>query len=599
MGVLRVQDFAGIIPVSGDRALPDNFATQAVNTWLYGKELAGINPPIDLIACNATTKKVFRVPRRTVGGDPTYPSVVPPPSFLGDSVWLQFLDPDTDIVKGQLVEDTFERYYFCSPSTGLMFNTYARMQAGQSAYKVGVPGPNIVYDSAGNNAAKPTVTSITGGAAPVLTRAFVYTWVNEFGEESAPSLPVTAAGNANGIWNIGNITDPPAPAANQPNWSKKYLYRTITGTSGQTTYYRVNTIPLGTLTYADDGSKITDAVLANNLTLESTNWQPPPANLQGIIAMPNGFLIGFDKYVAGSSAGNNIYMSEAYHFHAWPAEYKYSTETPIVGLGVLGQTCVVATQGFPATVTGSKPATCSFTKASTGEPCLSRGSIVSTPRGVIYASQNGLMMVGPGGIDNITQQLITKEEWGQLYSPQYLRAVRYQNGYLALRAPPSGNRSAFYIDPTDLKVALTELSDLDSAVSFNNDFWSGEIFLLMPSMIRHWDPPGPNMAPVIWKSKEFQYPFKENFAVYAIYWDDARFSNDPWGASSVMPVTEHVHFTVYAGRNVVYDQTVPKNGAQVRLGSGFKSDIWQFEIRSRAPIYSLHVASTAKELKGV
>ena len=40
----------------------------------------------------------------------------------------------------------------------------------------------------------------------------------------------------------------------------------------------------------------------------------PPATLKGFIAMPNGFLIGFD--------GNNIYMSEAYHFHAWPAEYK-------------------------------------------------------------------------------------------------------------------------------------------------------------------------------------------------------------------------------------------------------------------------------------
>ena len=103
--------------------------------------------------------------------------------------------------------------------------------------------------------------------------------------------------------------------------------------------------------------------------------------------MPNGFLIGFD--------GNNIYMSEAYHFHAWPAEYKQATETPIVGLGVLGQTCVVCTQGYPATVTGTKPATCSFTKATTGEPCLSRGSIVSTPQGVIYASQNGLILVGP------------------------------------------------------------------------------------------------------------------------------------------------------------------------------------------------------------
>ena len=102
-------------------------------------------------------------------------------------------------------------------------------------------------------------------------------------------------------------------------------------------------------------------------------------------------------------------MSEAYHWHAWPDAYKYATETPIVGLGVIGQTCVVCTQGYPATVTGSKPATCSFTKATADEPCLSRGSIVSTPQGVIYASQNGLVLVGPNGIQNVTEKLITRE----------------------------------------------------------------------------------------------------------------------------------------------------------------------------------------------
>ena len=56
---------------------------------------------------------------------------------------------------------------------------------------------------------------------------------------------------------------------------------------------------------------------------------------------------------------------------------------------------------------------------------------------------------------------------------------------------------------------------------------------------------------------------------------------------------------VFADRRVVYDQQVPRNGRAVRLPSGFKADIWQFELRGRAPIYSLHVASTMKELKGV
>lgn len=593
MGVLRIQSFSGIIPVSGDRALPDGFATESVNTFLYGHELKGLRPPLEVIDVNPTTKKVLRIPKRTVGGDPDFPGVIPPPSYLGDSVWVQFTDPDTDIVRGQLIEDQYERYYFCSPTDGPTFNTYARMQLGLPAYKLGVAGPDISIDGTGFNAWAPTISSITGGAAPVVTRAYVYTWVNEYGEESSPSLPVLGAGNANGVWNIANILDPTdTTPTGYPDYTKKYLYRTITGASGQTTYYRVNEVALGTTTFADDGAIMTDAVLSNSLLLESLNWQPPPDELEGFIAMPNGFLIGF--------AGSDIYMSDPYHFHAWPPQYKQATETPVVGLGLIGQTCVVCTQSYPTAITGVKPATCSFTKITTGEPCLSRGSIVSTPDGVVYASQNGLILVGPSGLSNVTRQLITKEDWVRGYSPQFLRACRYQNGYLALRDIPDAavNNSAFFIDPTELRVALTELSDFDAAVNVQVDFWSGEVFLIEAEAIHRWDPPSEDLMPVLWKSKEFQYQFEENFGCYAVFWDQERASYVEYG-EDILPIDETVRFIVRANRQIVYDQEVPRNGKPVRLPSGFKHAIWQFELRSRAPIYALHIASTMKELKAV
>lgn len=586
MAFLQVKDFGGIIPVTGDRALPDNFAVKSVNTWLYGSELRGMRPPLEITAINTNTKKVFRIPKRTVGGDPAHPTLVPPPSYLGDSVWNQFTDPDTDIVKGQLLQDSFERYYFCSPTLGPSYNTYARLQAGLPGWKLGVPGPAPLPVI--GNAYIPTI-SIAGGAAPVLTRSYLYTWVNIYGEESAPSLPQTASGNANGTWTIGNILDPPAAPA-YAAYAKKYLYRTITGASGQTTFYRVAEVALGTTSYADNGAVMTDAILASNLLLESTNWNLPPDTLKGFIAMPNGFLIGFD--------GNMIYMSEAYHFHAWPAEYQQAVETPIVGLGVLGTTCVVCTQGYPYTITGVKPATCSFTKSNSNEPCLSRGSIVSTPNGVIYASQNGLILIGPSGINNVTSQLITRDDWLRIYNPTYLRAARYQDGYLALISEPGIAGSGFFLDPTALKVALTTFSDFTTLQGVCGDFWSGELFILPTGHVQRWDPPTDELMPVQWKSKEFQYIFKENFGCYAIYWDDSRYSSNPYGAG-VLPVGEHVRFRVYASRVLVYDQVVPVNGGPVRLPAGFKADIWQFEILARAPVYSLQVASTIKELKRV
>lgn len=587
MPVLRLTDFSGSVPVSGDRALGDNFAVQSVNTWLYGSELKGIDPPTEVIACLGTTRRVLRIPKRTVGGDPAFPTRIPPPSYLGDSVWVQFVDENTDVVRGQLVNDSFERWYFCSPSTGPLFNTYARLLAGLSMYKLGVPGPVI---SPVPSADTPTIASIVGGAAPVVTRAFVYTWVNEFGEESYPALPVIGAGNANAVWNIANIKDPPLnPPVGYPLYTHKYLYRTITGASGQTTYYRVNTVALGTTTYADDGAVMTDAILANKLILESINWNLPPADLEGFIAMPNGYLVGF--------SGSTIYMSESYHFHAWPPEYQQATEYPIVGLGVVGQTCIVCTEGYPTTVTGVKPASASFTKITTGEPALTRGSIVSTPNGVLYSSQNGLMLVGPGGIGNVTEKIITREDWLKEFAPQYLRAVRYQNGYLALRNVPSpGVKSGFFLDPTTLKVALTELSVFDDVDGIDVDIWSGEVLLLEDAKIWRWDTPGNDLLPLLWLSKEFQFPYPENFGAYSIYWDQARYSSNSHGLS-IMAADQAVRLRVFADRSVVYDEEVPRNGKPVRLPSGFKSDIWQFEIRARAPVYSLHIASTVKELR--
>ena len=66
-----------------------------------------------------------------------------------------------------------------------------------------------------------------------------------------------------------------------------------------------------------------------------------------------------------------------------------------------------------------------------------------------------------------------------------------------------------------------------------------------------------------------------------------------------MPAAEKARFRVFADRKVVYDQPVPRNGEAIRLPSGFKARVWQFEIRARAPVYSMHVANLMRELRGV
>lgn len=580
MGLLKITQFGGEVPVKGVRSLPDGFAVQSVNTWLYSDELAAIRPNIPLRDLLSTTRKVFRIPRGTLGGDPNFPTSVPPPSYLGDSTWLEFSDPDTDIVRGPLVNDSFKRWYFCSPSTGLQVNTYSRLVLGEPPYDAGVANPSSTLG-----------ITVVGGVGAVVTRGYLYTFVNIWGEEGGPSPPVTAAGAADGSWNVTGIVDPTVgETGDRVAIDHKVLYRTITAASGTTTFFKVAEIPLGTTTYSDTSL---DTVVAGNLSYENANGNLAPPNLQGIIAMPNGFFIGW--------VDSDLYFSEPYRPYSWPVEYIVSTEYPVVGLGVFGQTCAIMTQGYPAAVQGITPATTALSKTTVMEPCLSRAGIVTTPEGVYYPSPNGLVSITPNGVNNITQQLITKEEWGRDFQPQFLRACRYQQGYLALRAIPDPDmplRTAFYFDLSDLRTAVTELSEFANARMVQGDVWSGEVFTIKNAKLYHHDPPSDSYLPLLWMSKEYQYLYKENFSCYALFWDEDRADLASTDAPSIIPVGIPAHIRVWADRRLVYDQHVPVNSEAVRLPSGFKATVWQFEISSRAPVFAFHVASTIKELRG-
>jgi hypothetical protein len=73
-------------------------------------------------------------------------------SILAPSLYLEFTDPDTNVVKSQVAEDQYNRFYFASPSQPPQYNTQQRIANGQAAFLLGVPPPT----------AAPTV-SVTGG----------------------------------------------------------------------------------------------------------------------------------------------------------------------------------------------------------------------------------------------------------------------------------------------------------------------------------------------------------------------------------------------------------------------------------------------------
>src|SRR6185369_5653239 len=76
--------------------------------------------------------------------------------ITGTATWLEFDDQDTDVMRSPVVNDTFGRYYFASPSLPPKYNTYDRIVNGDNAWLLGVPAPGcdpVVSVSGGGNTA--------------------------------------------------------------------------------------------------------------------------------------------------------------------------------------------------------------------------------------------------------------------------------------------------------------------------------------------------------------------------------------------------------------------------------------------------------------
>lgn len=477
------------------------------------------------------------------------------------------------------------------------------------SFLLGIPAP-----------AQPSLV-VVGGVATAVSRSYLTTWVSAYGEEGPASTPIVVTDNPDGSWDL-TLTAADADDIGGPdrNLTHTRIYRTITASTGVTTYFLVAEIDIGTTTYSDI---LSDTVVSANNELLSTNWIAPPEDLEGFIAMPNGFLAGF--------RANEIWFSEPYRPHAWPAAYTIVVDFPVVGLGVTGQTLVACTRGYPVTVTGIHPASMSQAKSTSLEPCLSRGSILSTAEGVFYSSPNGLIFAGQGSITNITRQLITKDKWTALTTAASLRAARLGTAYYAFGSRQEGvfdplsfdplsftqedfrgGYSGILIDPMDQRVAFNLLSDPVPITSVQNDPWSGEIFIIKNDALYRIDlgELNPTRRVYLWRTKIFQSGRPTNMGVMKIYWEAQETTPTVLPAAPIIDglIAEFPALPggstygvvrAYADGNLVWTRNLVTSGELMRLPTGFKATYWQFEFETYVDIFSVQVASTAKELSKI
>ena len=230
----------------------------------------------------------------------------------------------------------------------------------------------------------------------VETRFYVYTHVNDIGEESAPS-PVSEMVELDQRDTV-NLSIVAAPSGR--NIDRWRFYRSNVGTQNAAFQF-ISEGPIGT-------TSGTDAMLSSQLgeVIPTTTWAEPPSGLRGLVNMPNGVMAGYvDNYVA---------FCEPFVAYAWPVEYQITTEFPIVALGVFGQTLVVFHKGGVDYISGADSASMSMQKDVSKQACISPRSVVEVDGGVVFASADGLCLASQQGVQVLTAGKINRQDWQAL-----------------------------------------------------------------------------------------------------------------------------------------------------------------------------------------
>lgn len=540
-----IRSFAGMAPKVDSSKLRGEGAQYALDCELWSGALRAITQP-----GNITT--------------PTKPGTIRSIYKL-DTLWLHWTE-EVDVVESPVGSDIYERIYYSGAGVPCVTNaTLAASGSGTDYpldfYQLGTPVPET----------SPSI-AVTGGVGSNVTRSYLYTFVTQWGEEGAPCVATTFTGKDDGSWDLSNMDVAPLNVGtisaathsggvvtvsctanhllrtgeylshsdvvgmtdlngrfkvtrinstqysvllttaqtytsggtwtreakfNTSNMTKR-IYRTVGGI-----YKFVAEIAVGTTTYSDT---IVDSSVGTTIT--STNYDMPPAEMSGIISMPNGILVGF--------VNNEICFTEPYLPHAWPENYRINTDTNIVAIASWGIEVIIGTTKHPYRVTGVHPSAMSKSKIERDQSCISKESMQVLNAGVCYASPDGLVYISSGGAQLITNAFVKKDEWS-LYAPSSMRAGIYDNRYYVWYeggGKLNNENAGIVFDPEESGAEFVLLSSQATGV------WSSKIddrlYIVEAGVIKEWAA-GAIEYTSTWKSKEFFPARKASYACAKVH----------------------------------------------------------------------------------
>ena len=505
--------FSGIAPAITPRLLGEQFGQIATNIDFESGRLVATNKDSDTYTLqNSTRRSIY---------------------FYRDTQWLEWPNEHISVVPGPIPGDTTDRLYFTGddyPRVG----TYSTLVSGSSgypvnSYRLGVPAPS--------NGPTATKSGTAEDGATPNTVSYVYTLVTSMGEEGPPSHP-----SGNMAVSAGESVALELPAGDLPSGNYNFgsgavkrIYRSNTG-STTTAYQFLAEIAYSATTYTDT----TDAAFLAEI-LPSSTWIGPPNDnsnlypdgpLQGLIPLAQGVMAGF--------TGKRFCLSEPFLPHAWPIQYRITTEEDIVAIASTTNGVVALTDGQPYFITGTDPSAMTAMRVDFAQACINRRSVVDMGDYVIYAGPDGLCAVQNTSGSILTKSQISVKQWNADFNPTTYRAFRHEGTYVAFYSNGAGG---FVYDPRGEGDAISTLTvDANVRGGYRNPK-DGQLYVIVGNKIKKYQG-GTAFNTLTFKTKKFVTPTPVSMGWVSVHAD-------------VYPVT----IKVYGDGALVAHYVLSKSGA--------------------------------------
>lgn len=447
-------------------------------------------------------------------------------------------------------------------------------------------------------------------------KGYVYTYVTEWGEESAPSPVSNLLLHTSGQYvNLSGF--PSAPPAGNYNIKKYRIYRSNTTVTGTEYQFVAEQNISATTTYSDTKA---DGDLGD--VIETTDYAIPPTGLKGIVNLSNGMTVGF--------TGNEICYCEPYNQHAWPLAYRYAVDSPIVAIEEVNNNVVIGTQGHPYIATGNHPSSVTLYPADLPYPCLSKRGMVNMGTGVLYPTYEGLVYAAGGSFTLATKPIFTRDEWTNYY-PDTMMGRYYDGKYFGYYTTDAGAQGSFIMQLAGDKLPLFVTTNIWASAGYG-DPQTGVYFFIQNGVLYQWDAPSAAFTRADWQSKEFCFERPLNLGAARIYADydgidyasqnaaviaanaaiddelgylgstelgaDIEVGSDLFEGLMSAAADSSVLFQLYTDGELRWQRYVSSDNV-FRLPSGYKTDNVSFRVSSKLSIHGVVIGETPTGLEKI